>query len=62
MRRTQPDSVIIFNTAIPVLCLTILLVLALLLFLHIHISWRPGLEITIPTLVILWLWYKFFRG
>ena len=61
MRRTQPDSIIIFNTAIPVVCVTAVLVLALLLFLHVPIPKRPLFEISVPAIAVFLLWYKFFR-
>jgi hypothetical protein len=77
MRRTQPDTVVVFNTAIPVFCLTILAFDILLVFLRSNLlgSTAPGSKtlaiemITNPTWLLLWLvpvvllyvWARFFR-
>lgn len=62
MRRTQPDSVVVFNTAIPIVCLTIVLVEALLYFvLQVKVPGRVLLETILPALLVLVVWFKFFR-
>jgi patatin-related protein len=61
MRRTQPDSVIIFNTAIPVFCLTVLALDIVLAFLKPHFTIPTWLALTCVPLVLLWIWGRFFR-
>jgi patatin-related protein len=62
MRRTQPDMVIIFNTAIPVFCLTFLALDVLLGFLGVHcFSYRTWGLLVVPPLVLLWVWARLFR-
>jgi patatin-related protein len=61
MRRTQPDTVIIFNTAIPVFCLTALAMDIVLAFLGVRLEYRTwGLIVGGPAL-LLWIWGWLFR-
>ncbi len=61
MRRTQPDSVIIFNTAIPVLCLTIILMDIALLLLGVTASYRVWAMLFVLPVVVFAVWAKLFR-
>jgi patatin-related protein len=61
MRRTQPDSVIILNTAIPVFCLTVLAMDIVLAFLKPHFTIPTWLALTCVPLILLWIWGRFFR-
>ena len=61
MRRTQPDTVIIFNTAIPVFCLTILAMDLAVAFLGAHLAYRTWGLLVLSPLVLLWIWGGLFR-
>jgi patatin-related protein len=61
MRRTQPDTVIIFNTAVPVFCLTILAVDILLAFLHPNLAWGTWALLFSVPVVLLAVWAWLFR-
>lgn len=58
MRRTQPDTVIILNTAIPAFCLTAFAMDVALAFLGVHMAYRTwGLIVGAPALVLgIWGW------
>ncbi len=61
MRRTQPDSVIIFNTAIPVACLAILLADAALLLFGVDLNWRLWALMIGAPVALLGVWMMWFR-
>jgi patatin-related protein len=61
MRRTQPNTVIIFNTAIPVFSLTVLALDGTLAFFGVHMAYRTwGVLVGVP-LLVLWVWSWLFR-
>jgi patatin-related protein len=60
MRRTQPDSVVVFNTLVPAICTSAILVPGILWYLH-SLSWRPALAFIAPALLILIGWNIAFR-
>jgi patatin-related protein len=60
-RRTQPDTVIIFNTAVPVMCLTILAVAVLLSFLHSSLGLGTWALLIFVPLALLAVWGWLFR-
>ena len=60
MRRTQPTSVIVFNTAIPTTCVTILCFDLILMLLGAHLSWKSwAMFIAAPILAFL-IWSSSF--
>jgi hypothetical protein len=61
MRRTQPDSVIIFNTAIPVACLAILVVDLTLVLFGVHLDWRLWAGLIGAPVALLTVWAIWFR-
>jgi patatin-related protein len=60
MRRIQPDTVVVFNTAIPILCLAVF-VLAALLGLGIHVGWQLALGMAAGSLAMFYVWWRWFR-
>jgi predicted acylesterase/phospholipase RssA len=61
MRRTKPDSVVIFNTAIPVACLAILIADAVLFLFGVHLDWRLWAGLVGAPVVLLGVWAILFR-
>jgi hypothetical protein len=61
MRRTQPDSVIIFNTAIPVACLAILIADIVLFILGVPLGGRLWAGLAGGPVVLFLVWYLWFR-
>jgi patatin-related protein len=61
MRRTQPDTVIIFNTAVPVFCLTLLALDVLLAFMKANLAGGQWALVVGVPLVLLVVWGWFFR-
>lgn len=60
MRRTQPDSVVVFNTLVPAICTATILVAGILCYLHPD-SWRSALAFIGSALLILIGWNIAFR-
>ena len=61
MRRTQPDSVIVFNTAIPIACLSVLTLALLLRVFDAQLSWQLWTGIIAIPLFVGAVWAFFFR-
>jgi hypothetical protein len=61
MRRTQPDSVVIFNTAIPVACLAVLIADGVLLLFGVPLNLRLKLGLIGGPAALLTIWYLLFR-
>jgi hypothetical protein len=61
MRRTQPETVVIFNTAIPVFCLSVLLVALGLAIFAPHLSSRLWIALAAAPTALLAIWAYLFR-
>lgn len=62
MRREQPDSIIIFNTAVPVFCLTWLVLDGLMIFLKAQLSTLSSILLCAAPAILLFVWAWKFRG
>jgi hypothetical protein len=60
MRRTQPDSVIVLNTAIPIACIFVILT-AMAIKVFSDVPWPLTLEFIGGSLVVFAIWWWLFR-
>jgi hypothetical protein len=61
MRRTKPETVVIFNTAIPVLCLSVLMVAFALWFFQVNVPRQLWIGLVGPPMLLLLVWGYLFR-
>ena len=61
IRRTQPESVIVINTAIPVACLSVIALALVLMIFKLDVRWLVGFEVLGIAVLTLGIWTWLFR-